>query len=673
MMDGASEENQQSRSQSEENPLQSIKSVASNENFLRLLRASNGNYEEENANTIQTKNGVNHNREMSSLSNLFMPPPNVDKAVTEINNVASSVLPDIDDGLNDEIPKDASAANRARNRSVSFDKRTNYKTPVENLNIPDLNPPSLPPTVESFRRPLLFRGISAMSDTPSMAFQQNQPDRTLTIDDLLQSGPYELEAETNILKAVEERQAQYNPSRGRTATETSNILTGVPEELAQNFSLVEETNDQNTSKNSQESLRANDDDGRSRTSRSGQASLKMDRHHRRNMTVEDKLAGITYAMLALDEGTNNPSATTRTLESPTFGSSAEQLGHTAALITGHVAGGQNVDLSPKLQRRTSVLGTPPGSPGDDRQPMLEVDVEAPQPLNGTQNPSSSNDVIGSPSFRPISSTRFTEKLKEDWDNVYSFFRPQRKHIRSYVKTLVCYIFAPFIGVAAILFYFGSNPLTGDISGNRASVSWWLLFCVRQVVTLSLSMALQTIIIDLLCVGTRVMLRIVGPLFTLLIAQSKGWPFVVFCWAILDFVTLCGDGPFAKHWGYWQDLVGLFSSTNPPGHVVDSIWNFRILITAIGVSVAVALKRFAVGLYLGRQTFGKHQRHFISFVVNNYISSNVAMYPFLSGHYGEQLARVMKKMLLISEVAQLAKKIKRTSFFYSTPSITPKAA
>ena len=51
MMDGASEENQQSRSQSEENPLQSIKSVASNENFLRLLRASNGNYEEENANT----------------------------------------------------------------------------------------------------------------------------------------------------------------------------------------------------------------------------------------------------------------------------------------------------------------------------------------------------------------------------------------------------------------------------------------------------------------------------------------------------------------------------------------------------------------------------------------------------------------------------------------------
>ena len=100
MMDGASEENQQSRSQSEENPLQSIKSVASNENFLRLLRASNGNYEEENADTIQTKNGVNHNRETSSLSNLFMPPPNVDKAVTEINT-------DTEAGANHDSVKDA--------------------------------------------------------------------------------------------------------------------------------------------------------------------------------------------------------------------------------------------------------------------------------------------------------------------------------------------------------------------------------------------------------------------------------------------------------------------------------------------------------------------------------------------------------------------------------------
>jgi hypothetical protein len=59
---------------------------------------------------------------------------------------------------------------------------------------------------------------------------------------------------------------------------------------------------------------------------------------------------------------------------------------------------------------------------------------------------------------------------------------------------------------------------------------------------------------------------------------------------------------------------------------------RVLIIGIAVSLAVALKRFAVGLYLGRQTFG---------------------------HYGEQLAEVMNNMLLIGEVAQLAKKIDRS--------------
>jgi hypothetical protein len=62
---------------------------------------------------------------------------------------------------------------------------------------------------------------------------------------------------------------------------------------------------------------------------------------------------------------------------------------------------------------------------------------------------------------------------------------------------------------------------------------------------------------------------------------------------------------------------------------------RVLIIGIAVSLAVALKRFAVGLYLGRQTFG---------------------------HYGEQLeklAEVMNNMLLIGEVAQLAKKIDKS--------------
>lgn len=49
---------------------------------------------------------------------------------------------------------------------------------------------------------------------------------------------------------------------------------------------------------------------------------------------------------------------------------------------------------------------------------------------------------------------------------------------------------------------------------------------------------------------------------------------------------------------------MFNSNNPSGNIVDNEWNTRLLTIAISVSVLVAVKRFIIGLYLGRQTFGK---------------------------------------------------------------------
>ena len=80
------------------------------------------------------------------------------------------------------------------------------------------------------------------------------------------------------------------------------------------------------------------------------------------------------------------------------------------------------------------------------------------------------------------------------------------------------------------------------------------------------------------------------------------------------------GEFARHWLFWQEAVGLFNSENPSGHVVDSPMNTRILVTAISVSAVVAIKRFAVGLWFGRQTFH---------------------------NFGNDLARVMNQILLVS--------------------------
>jgi hypothetical protein len=167
-------------------------------------------------------------------------------------------------------------------------------------------------------------------------------------------------------------------------------------------------------------------------------------------------------------------------------------------------------------------------------------------------------------------------------------------------------------IAAILFYLCDNPLTETGKGKSetdpqdgASISWWLIFmCVRQVLTFCLALGLQEFIIDFLSLGTRLMLRLAGPVITLLVVSSKGWPFVVFWWAVLDFAMLHGDGAFAKHWFFWQDAIDMLNSNNPSGDIVNNEWYTVVLKIGIFVSLAVAIKRFIVGLYLGKQTFCK---------------------------------------------------------------------
>jgi hypothetical protein len=74
------------------------------------------------------------------------------------------------------------------------------------------------------------------------------------------------------------------------------------------------------------------------------------------------------------------------------------------------------------------------------------------------------------------------------------------------------------------------------------------------------------------------------------------------WGLVNFALLFGENEFVRHWGCFQNVADLFNTTNPSGHVVDSDLNRRILLIMVCVSLAVALKRFLVGLYLGRQTF-----------------------------------------------------------------------
>lgn len=107
--------------------------------------------------------------------------------------------------------------------------------------------------------------------------------------------------------------------------------------------------------------------------------------------------------------------------------------------------------------------------------------------------------------------------------------------------------------------------------------------------------------------------------------------MLFFWSILDLCLLCGDFPLAHHWGYWQDWLGIFNEDNPSGDFVESELNLRILLIVLGFSVVVAIKRFWIGFYQGRKLFV---------------------------YYAKDLAKIMKKLLLVSQVAALAVQLER---------------
>jgi len=248
----------------------------------------------------------------------------------------------------------------------------------------------------------------------------------------------------------------------------------------------------------------------------------------------------------------------------------------------------------------------------------------------------------------------SDKFKDDWQKWSEFFRPHKGRLFAYCKNVILYLLVPLISIAAILFYLADNVPTGKNGGtsgsgvvvnddeevivdgilvvqDRASASYILLFCARQIITLSMALALQCVIIDIIALRTRLFLRTVGPVITLLIVQSKGWPHILFWWSVANLAMNYGDGAFAHHWGFYQDWIDLFNERNPSGSITSNAWYEKCLVIGVSVSVVVAIKRFLVGLYLGRKQFS---------------------------HYGEQLAKVMNKMLVVSEVAALARFIEK---------------
>lgn len=111
--------------------------------------------------------------------------------------------------------------------------------------------------------------------------------------------------------------------------------------------------------------------------------------------------------------------------------------------------------------------------------------------------------------------------------------------------------------------------------------------------------------------------------------SFRWPYNICFWAVLDFCLLFGNYPFPRHWLFWQNKLDIFNDQNPVNGVTSSNGYMRWLFACIFVGIAASLKRLFLAVYLGRRTVS---------------------------HFNAEMEKVFAKMILIGEIAALAKEI-----------------
>ena len=186
---------------------------------------------------------------------------------------------------------------------------------------------------------------------------------------------------------------------------------------------------------------------------------------------------------------------------------------------------------------------------------------------------------------------FTNFLKVRWTDI------------KYQVMMVIYLMVPCLGVAAILYYFMGNPE----GPYNSSYSWWLIFIVRLSVTRLLAQLSQFILIDFICLETRLAVMSVGRMLTLMAVQAKGWPLVSVLWAAWNLAIL---GKANSHWLSMQTFFDIFNSKNYGGDFLVSDTYRRILAAVFIVGFVVMVKRVCIALVLGKRTYGKLPRNCI---------------------------------------------------------------
>ena len=323
------------------------------------------------------------------------------------------------------------------------------------------------------------------------------------------------------------------------------------------------------------------------------------RAHKRNQSTAENLFSLTMDLqkMHLEEQSSRakarPSLTAFGQDPLNPRNDGDQLARNAANLMKRYKKPSAKDLDEaNVNKQEQSLDEPPKVSAADRWKKLKTAVRTSDALHGTkknddevlqesqkeeeeeeesegsgEDGTEMSERTGRKVFR-----RFRKKVDNEFKDFEDWLKYKKVNLLSYIKIALFGLIIPLSGVAAILFYAVGNPPCGTASQclernfnitrntttkisssallgllTTASTSWWLLFLARQVITFSLARATEAVLVDYLALRSRWCVRIFGPFVTLFLVQARGWPIILFCWGLTDFIMLYGKNRFAQHW------------------------------------------------------------------------------------------------------------------------------
>jgi hypothetical protein len=389
----------------------------------------------------------------------------------------------------------------------------------------------------------------------------------------------ELQAETNLMRDLDEK----DPLRPRAGTGAS-IFSQVPDDIEHNFIIEDEAGLVLPPARDRSNSRSREAPPKKLSDRKASKSPAPPKSHKRNMTLEQTLFGLTSALTEMKQ---NDKQERKHHDHQQGSMDSNDIFETAGMLfdrahkknvssrdpveckdDSHHSGGNRPTLQPqKSMKPSSRWGTvkanldeikkTDGDKSHSSDPVSH-DIEEGIDENGEEsdmeysgdtheesddNPEETGGKKGrfhwmkktKKAVNPFNKLPYASKVKEEWDVFNKFLNPRKQSLRMYVKIILMYIMIPATGVAGILFYLAGNPpygtcdpVTGCVPRKEyPSASWWILFIgCRQIVIACLAKLTEAFVIDFLALRTQFTLRLFGPMVTLLLVQARGWPFLL---------------------------------------------------------------------------------------------------------------------------------------------------